>query len=165
MAIRRNVGISRPNTMIGPTNQDDPRLQEALLREAAGGPKNLIGLSKRITAAHTGHDMGQRLAFARLAQNQRQFTDRLGLARKKLEWQNKLFKQQLHEQRQDLNRTMGLGLLTTGFGFLEGRRRKELTAQDNAERARFRKKMEAFYDSQMAKQYPPSGWAWTDEEQ
>lgn len=155
--------------LVGPTNQRDPRFQEAMLRAGAGGPRNMIGLSKRITAAHTGREMSQRLAFAKLAQNQRQFADRLGLARKQMKWQNKLFKQQLHDKRQDLNRTMGLGLLTAGFGFLEGRRRRQLTAADTADRQAWQNEYRGMrrkeHEALMSRRYPSAGWAWTEEEQ
>lgn len=140
--------------LVGAMNRRDPRFQEALLRAGAGGPKNLIGASKQITAAHVGSEMENRLAFARLAQQQRQFTDRLGLSRQRLQWQNKLFKQQLHDRRQDMSRTMGLGLLTTGFGYLEGRRRKQLTAKDTAERKKWR---EDFLDEIRQSRYHGGG--------
>jgi hypothetical protein len=155
--------------LVGSTNRRDPRFQEALLRAGAGGPKNLIGVSKRATAAHTGREMNQRLAFAKLAEQQRYFNERLGLSRSRLQIQNRMFKQRLHDSRQNLNRTMGLGLLTTGFGFLEGRRRKQLTAEDNADRAAWQKEYRGMrrkeHDAFMKRQYPSAGWAWTDEEQ
>lgn len=120
--------------LVGAANRRDPRFQEALLRAGAGGPKNMIGASKAITSQHVGREMQTRLDLARLAQNQREFTNRLGLARNRMRFRHKMFKQGMKDARQDLNRTTMLGLATTGFGFLEGRRRKQLTEKDNEKR-------------------------------
>lgn len=123
--------------LIGPTNQRDPRFQEALLRGAAGGPKNMLGVSKFITSQHTGREMDTRLRFANLAQQHRAFKDRLKLSKSRQKFQYKYAKQSLKDRRQELNRTMGLGLLTAGFGFLEGRRRAQLREEDRATRKKW----------------------------
>jgi hypothetical protein len=143
--------------LIGPMNQRDPRFQEALLRGAAGGPKNMLGLSKFITSQHVGREMDTRLRFAQLAQQQRAFRDKLKLAKKGQRFNYKMGKQSLKDRRQDLNRTMGLGLLTAGFGFLEGRRRASLREEDRAMRKKYYDSYEKKYITNTTNQMPDWG--------
>ncbi len=105
------------------TNFKDPRFQEALLQSGAGGPKNQLGLSKQITGDFVGNQIRTKLAFGDLARNKRATEGALKRGYDSLSFQNKWFKQALKDKRQDTNRTFGLGLVTLGPAFLQGKAR------------------------------------------
>jgi hypothetical protein len=117
---------------IGPINFKDPRFQEAMLKAGAGGPRNQLGLAQGITDRFTTNQAQQLLSFQELANQRRGFEANLGLAERRLKFNNKAFKKGLSDRRRESNLATGTGLFTAGLGFLEGRRRSKLLKEDAA---------------------------------
>lgn len=118
------------------TNFRDPRYQKAMLR-AQANPLGTQGQTDAITAQHAAGEAAMHNRFKAIETQKRDFKSSLGLSRGRLnlakdnlKFEKKAFKQSLHDKRQDLNRTMYLGLGTAGWSFLEGRRRAQLRRED-----------------------------------
>ncbi len=148
--------ISRPISMIGAANMNHPRLQRAVLRAGASPLRNQIGAIQDVTRQFTANDLNTRLKFAELGLQDMRHQDslrfayeRLDLAKKQANFQDKIFKQGIHDQQQDLNRSMVLGAPTAGLSFLEGRRRAAMTAQLTKEKRELNELMKKYYRSKI----------------
>jgi hypothetical protein len=120
------------------TNYRDPRYQKAMLR-AQANPVGTQGATDAVTSQHALNEVNIHNQFKNLETSKRDFKSSLGLSRgrlnlakKQLKIDAKHFAQGLKDSRQDLNRTMLLGLGTAGWSFMEGRRRATLRREDIA---------------------------------
>ena len=122
-------------------NFKDPRFQEALLRSGSDPRSTGIAARQGITGDFTANQMGQLVAFHNLDTNRRAFRNSMKLAKSRSAFQNRYFKQSLHDARQEARLTRGLGIVGAGMSFLEGRRRAELTRQDAAWKRAFNERL------------------------
>jgi hypothetical protein len=118
------------------TNYRDPRYQKAMLR-AQANPVGTQGATDAVASQHALNEASIHNQFINMETQKRDFKSsmglakgRLSLAKKQLAHDKKNFKQKLKDGRQDMNRTMLLGLGTAGWSFMEGRRRATLRRAD-----------------------------------
>lgn len=124
-------------------NPDDPRYQREIQRAAAQrsmGPSRLARADVGdIAGRHAGYQLGRQEKFRGLAlqsqlskQYDEQFGRGLALDQAKLAYATKRSKQDYQDQMKSLNITMLSGLLGTGMGVMEGRRRETMLRSDIA---------------------------------
>ena len=135
-------------------NFKDSRFQDAMLRANANPLVNKIGAQEQVTAGFTGQQQGMLNAFRGLETQKRDFQSsmglqrgRLNLSKKRLSFQKKSFKQNLHDKRQELTQSTLLGFGTAGLSFLEGRRRAQKTATLTKQKSELVEIMKKYYGS------------------
>ena len=123
----------------------DPQHQRAQQRAASKrsmGPSRLARTEiGEISGKHANYQLGRQDLFerlsiqSRLADSQHKYrTTALGIQDKSLDMQARA----LDDEDKGLNWTIASGLLGTGLGLIEGRRREALLAKDREERKQFR---------------------------
>jgi hypothetical protein len=123
-------------------NFDDPRYQKAVLKAGAYTNKNTRGLISDITSRFVGQQMGVKMEFARQAQAKQMHADKLGLAHRRLNIENKMFKRQMRQEKKALDFTTIFGLGTGLYSAVEGQRRREATQKLTDENRAFRQRQE-----------------------
>ena len=111
--------------IIGAINFKDPRFQRAQARVAATPGVNQRGLMSELTQNFTNQQVGQRLAFQRLATDQFGHDASLSLANRKLAWAQKMHRQGIGDDRDDLRMQMVLGLGGAGLSGYLGKKQTE----------------------------------------
>ena len=127
-------------------NYNDPRYQKAALEvgayeHGAAGGRNEYGLMSDITSRFTQNQMGNMLAFKRIQTSKNQHADRLRFAKKKLDFQKRLFNKGMDQEEKALNFTTIFGLGTGIYSALEGQRRRRLTSDLTQENREWRERM------------------------
>lgn len=117
-------------------NYKDPRFQRAMLKAHADPTSNKLAAQQGLTSAFATQQLGVQNQFAELAQNKKQFNQRMHFARKGQRLQSNIFKRQLSDAR-SANR-IGLigGVGTSMIAGLIGRdRRNKLKTEAAADNA------------------------------
>ena len=110
-------------------NYDDPRYKKAVLEAGAyqygAGGKNQRGLVSDISSRFTAQQMGELTSFQRIQSAKNRQSDRLDLAKDKLKFQKRMFKNKMDDERDAMNFTTIFGLGTGIYSALEGQRRRK----------------------------------------
>jgi len=153
-------------------NAQDPRYQREIQKAAAQasmGPSRLARVTTgEIAQRHAGYQLGRQEQLKGLAlqsklsdQYAKQFDKTHALNVSKQRFQESTFKENLSREKKGLNQTMLMGLLGSGYGIYEGRRREKLEQEELAAQRYSQNKFEDFMYSQLA----PYGYRATEEEQ
>jgi len=133
-------------------NKDDPRYQQQMLRAAGKGftatPGGVRGLQSKITGNFAGEQLAKDLQFAQIFDHDRYFKANMGLKRRQLAFNEKMFDKEMRSEQRGLTITTAAGLGTGVLNYMQGKRRAQLQKEE--------RHREILHQNRMEEQINPS---------
>lgn len=124
------------------TNFRDPRFQRALLTAGSAPRGRQRGLVRKITGEFTDQQTRKDLAFRDMFDRKRSFEANLGLRKRQLAHDDRMFEKNLRSENRGIMITTAAGIGTGILSHLQGKRRAILQREDAEEQRQFRRRME-----------------------
>jgi len=123
-------------------NKDDPRYQQQMLRAQGKGftaiPGGVRGLQHKITGDFAGEQLAKDLQFAEIFDRYNAFKSNLGLRKRQLGFDAKMFDKRMKDEERGLAITTVAGLGTGVLNYMQGRRNAAIQREEALEEKRWR---------------------------
>jgi hypothetical protein len=116
-------------------NKRDPRYQQAMLRAGSRGftatPGGVRGLQRKITGNFAGEQLRKDLEFADIFDKHRYFQENMGLKKRQLAFDDKMFDKKMKSEERGIMITTAAGLGTGVLNYMQGKRRAAMQREES----------------------------------